>query len=396
MSATPELDRQRGDLVAQIAERHPLPPRIADAMRAVPRHLFLPGLDPVLAYRDQAVTLRPNPNGPLALSCASVPSMVALMLTQLDPQPGDRILEIGAGTGYNAALLAELVGPTGHVTTIDIDPGVALHARDCLDHAGYQHVTVMERDGTVGAPEDAPYDQIIATVGMWDLPRSWWRQLTPNGRVVMPLRWRGQTRTVALDRISDPPLGDRLVARSSELCGFIPFVGQDGEQTTRLANDTVRLHHDIDQPIDSRELANVLGSAPDEIWTDVRVGYGEPFDGIWLQAAASDHRVCRIELTAEALATGIRAPIIPIRSPAVVDRNSIAYLIDDPTHTRLGVAGYGPVGADLADALASHITAWSVDRTAIPALTLMRSRGGTSRHEFAHQIHKADTLLAFT
>jgi protein-L-isoaspartate(D-aspartate) O-methyltransferase len=396
MSTTPDLDQQRGDLVAQIAERHPLPPRISDAMRAVPRHVFLPGLDPSLAYRDQAVTLKPNPNGPLALSCASVPSMVALMLTQLDPQPGDRILEIGAGTGYNAALLAELVGPTGHVTTVDIDPGVALHARDCLDHAGYEGVTVMERDGTVGAQENAPYDRIIATVGMWDLPRSWWRQLTPNGRVVMPLRWRGQTRTVALDRVSGPTLGDRFVVRSSELCGFIPFVGQDGERTTALADDTVRLHHDVDQPIDSRELADVLGSGPDEIWTDVRVGYGEPFDGIWLQAAASDNRVCRIEVTTRGLATGIRAPIIPIRSPALVDRNSIAYLIADPTNTRLGVAGYGPAAAGLANDLASHVTTWSTDRAAIPALTLMRSRPGAGGHEFAHQIHKVDTLVAFS
>ncbi|MFE3850794.1 hypothetical protein ACFXPN_06595 [Streptomyces griseorubiginosus] len=95
--------------------------------------------------------------GPLALSCVSVlPSMVAMMLAQLDPQPGDRILEIGASTGSNAALLAEFVGPDGQINTIDIDPGVALHARQVLNRTGYEHVRVMERDGLKGAPEWPP------------------------------------------------------------------------------------------------------------------------------------------------------------------------------------------------------------------------------------------------
>ena len=83
------------------------------------------------------MTIKPNEGGPLPLSCASVPSVVAMMLDRLDVQPGDRILEIGAGTGYDAALLAHLAGPSGRVTTIDIGPEVTAHARQALEATGY-------------------------------------------------------------------------------------------------------------------------------------------------------------------------------------------------------------------------------------------------------------------
>ncbi|GAB2925247.1 hypothetical protein GCM10027075_27000 [Streptomyces heilongjiangensis] len=112
MNDTPTLDDLRNQLVDEIVAKRPLPAPIEHALRTVRRDLHLPGLDPAAAYTNRAVTIKDNPNGPLALSCASVPSTVAMMLAQLAPQPGDRILEIGAGTGYNAALLAELVGPT--------------------------------------------------------------------------------------------------------------------------------------------------------------------------------------------------------------------------------------------------------------------------------------------
>jgi protein-L-isoaspartate(D-aspartate) O-methyltransferase len=323
--------------------------------------------------------------------------MVALMLTQLDLRPGHRVLEIGAGTGYNAALLAEMVGPTGHVTTIDLDPGVALHARNCLDQAGYPRVTVMERDGLMGAPEHGPNDRIIATVGMWDLPRSWWSQLSPTGRIVMPFRWRGQTRTMALNRVNGAST-DHLVAESSELCGFIPFVGQDGEQVTSLLADTIRIHHDRDQSVDQDLLADVFTHNPVEVWTDIQVGYGEPFDGIWLQAAACDDRVCRIEVTPEAAAPNVRTPIIPVRSPALVKGSSIAYLIGADNNTLLGAAGYGPCAAEVADDLVRHIRTWSANRTSIPVTTLFPLNRGSDVHIGRHSRHhilKADSVMAF-
>ncbi|MBZ6282410.1 hypothetical protein KVH28_02210, partial [Streptomyces olivaceus] len=113
MSQTPTADQLRNRLVDDILSARDLPSDVEQAMRTVPRDTFLPGIQLANAYTDQAVTLKDNPGQPLPLSCASVPSVVAMMLGQLAARPGDNVLEIGAGTGYNAALLAELVGGGG-------------------------------------------------------------------------------------------------------------------------------------------------------------------------------------------------------------------------------------------------------------------------------------------
>ncbi|WP_103503403.1 MULTISPECIES: methyltransferase, FxLD system [Streptomyces] len=399
MNSTPSLDDLRNRLVDDIVAKCPLPAPIEQAMRTVRRDLHLPGLDPAAAYTNRAVSIKENPNGPLALSCASVPSTVAMMLAQLDPQPGDHILEIGAGTGYNAALLAELVGSGGEITTVDIDPGVALHARRALNNTGYERVRAMERDGLDGAPEHAPYTRMIATVGLWDVPAAWWQQLADGGRLVLPLRWRGQTRSIALTRH-----GGTLVSDDMELCGFVPIIGQHGERTTELADGTVRLHHDQDQPVDPGQLTEVFSTPLTELWSQARVGNEESFDGIWLRATASDDTVCRIEVTKQAQEDGARRPAIPGRSPALVAGSSIAFLIAERDNadlerpSRLGAAAYGPDATTLARNLIAHITAWSVDRTAAPQLIIHPAGTPDSELPKGHVVDKADSrmVLFFT
>ncbi len=222
-------------------------------MRTVPRHLFVPAAPVQEAYDDQAVITKSDADG-AALSCASVPSIVAMMLDQLDIHPGDRILEIGAGTGYNAALLADLTGPSGHVTTVDIDEEVTAQARQALNATGYRHVHVATADGALGDAGHAPYDRIIVTVGAWDIPPAWWAQLEPGGRLVVPLRWRGQTRSIGFTHHHN-----RLRSDSVQLCGFVPMLGQDGERTGHIDTDGhVALCWDADQPIDSAVLRGVL------------------------------------------------------------------------------------------------------------------------------------------
>ncbi|MGH3851935.1 MAG: methyltransferase domain-containing protein, partial [Pseudonocardiaceae bacterium] len=226
---------------------------VEQALRTVPRHLFVPDASVEDAYANKSITTKPGGPGGRPASCASAPTVVAMMLGQLDARPGDRVLEIGAGTGYNAALLAELVGGTGQVITIDIHPDVTEQARRALDATGYDRVHVVTGDGALGDPDHAPYNKIIITVGLWDLPPAWLGQLAPGGRLVVPLHWRGQARSVAF--VHEEGV---LRATDSQLCGFIPMIGerQDGERTGQIAGD-VALYFDSDQPIDPAALHGI-------------------------------------------------------------------------------------------------------------------------------------------
>lgn len=398
VNQTSTAEQLRNRLVDEILAGRRVPADVERAMRTVPRDAFLPGLELQNAYTDQAVTIKDNPGGPLPLSCASVPSVVALMLEQLGARAGDNVLEIGAGTGYNAALLAELVAH-GHVTTVDIDPDVALHARTRLNATGYEHITVIERDGLLGAPENAPYDRIIATVGVWDIPATWWNQLKDGGRLVLPLRWRGQTRSVALTRH-----GEQLVSDGMELCGFVPIIGQNGEKTSPLdADDTIRVHYDEDQGIDLDGLAATLRASEPalEVPSAQRVGGEEPFDGVWLRATASDDRVCRLEVTPKALESELlRRPAIPVRSPVLVEGSSMAYLtvtregIEAERAFRLGAAAYGPRAEELARDLVTHIDAWGSDRLAVPRMTVTPADNVAAMAD--HVISKPESRITVT
>jgi len=160
-------------------------PRVLAAFRAVPRHLFLPGVPLAEAYRDDAIPTKMAEGR--AISSSSQPAIMAIMLEQLAVQPGQHILEIGAGTGYNAALLGELVGPSGWVVTVDIDEDIVLGARAHLADANVQNVRVVQADGGDGYAPNAPYDRIIVTAGAWDIPPAWHAQLMSGGWLVLPL-----------------------------------------------------------------------------------------------------------------------------------------------------------------------------------------------------------------
>lgn len=201
------------------------------AMRIVPRHLFLPDSPPRDAYADVAVPTRWQGN--LAVSSASQPAMVAIMLEQLAVARGMRVLEVGAGTGYNAALLAELVGPTGSVTTLDIDLDIVEEAVEHLANAGYTHIEAIATDGAAGWPPGAPYDRIILTVGTSDITPAWFEQLADGGLIVLPLWLGGAEASVAFRK-----RGDVFESESLALCGFMRMRGQEAseDQLALLAN----------------------------------------------------------------------------------------------------------------------------------------------------------------
>ncbi|MCC8250535.1 methyltransferase domain-containing protein [Saccharothrix luteola] len=176
------------------------------ALSRVPRHLFGPGEPLDKAYAVQGTLLTKWNDEGEAVSTGSAPHIRAMMLEPADIQPGMRVLEIGSG-GYNAALIAELVGPTGQVITVDIDPEVMTRARACLTAAGYHAVNAVEADAEHGVPRHAPFDRIIVTVAAWDLPRASWEQLVEDGRIVVRLGARRPPRegTEGSDPRSSPP-----------------------------------------------------------------------------------------------------------------------------------------------------------------------------------------------
>ena len=161
-----------------------------DAFLEVPRELFVPeyaaeqGLAAV--YRDESILTKRNPSG-VALSSSSQPAIMALMLEQLQLEQGMKVLEVGAGTGYNAALLSVLVGRRGRVVSVDVDPEIARGARRGLRAGGYR-ASIVVGDGREGFSDWAPYDRIIITASSDSVPVAWFEQLKPNGLLEVPLR----------------------------------------------------------------------------------------------------------------------------------------------------------------------------------------------------------------
>jgi methyltransferase of FxLD system len=214
-------------------------PRIEAAFRAVRRHWFLPdaALDDV--YRDRAVVTHRREDG-VAISSSSQPALMAMMLEQLAVQPGMAILEVGAGTGYNAALLGQLVGPSGAVLTIDVDPAVTGPAKRHLSAAGASNVEVVTGDGWEPEPGDR-FDRIEVTVGVWDLSPAWTERLEPDGVLVAPIWLRaGQQVSVAFRKV-----GGVLVSVSVHPCGFMRMRGPGAGEATyhRMGMWTVTLDH---------------------------------------------------------------------------------------------------------------------------------------------------------
>jgi protein-L-isoaspartate(D-aspartate) O-methyltransferase len=172
------LEQRRHAMVsAQIEARGVKDARVLAALRSVPRHAFVPEELRAAAYED-----RPLPIGFKAT--ISQPYMVAVMTELLQPQPGDRILEVGTGSGYQAAVLSGLVR---EVVSIEIVPELAERARQALREQGFDNVEVITGDGYAGHPPGAPYDGIVVTAAPKQVPEALVEQLAVGGRLVIPV-----------------------------------------------------------------------------------------------------------------------------------------------------------------------------------------------------------------
>ncbi|MBK8135978.1 MAG: methyltransferase domain-containing protein [Chloroflexi bacterium] len=197
--------------------------RIRAAFGTVPRAMFLPNIAADEVYTDRAIITKRDTTG-AAISSSSQPTMMAQMLTQLDLQPGMNVLEIGAGTGYNAAIMQALVGSEGRVTSIELDVDVANQARDNLQRAGYGSVHVVEADGAAGYSPRAAYDRIICTATAWDVPAAWVRQLKQRGRLVTPIQVHAAQVSAAFEMQRD----GTLYSEHNLPCRFVLMRGAAG------------------------------------------------------------------------------------------------------------------------------------------------------------------------
>jgi len=197
-----------------------LDPRVLDAFLAVPRAAFLPGVPLERVYQDEAIVIRRETSGAV-VSTSSQPGMMALMIDQLRLHKGHNVLEIGAGSGYNAAIMQWLVEPGGRVTSIEFDPQLAEQARDALQRVQMNRVLIVAGDGAAGYAPRAAYDRILVTAGIWDVPRNWVKQLKPRGLIVAPIWFAGGQYSAAFQLQPD----GSLYSERNLPCGFVHLRG---------------------------------------------------------------------------------------------------------------------------------------------------------------------------
>ncbi|WP_328915423.1 MULTISPECIES: methyltransferase, FxLD system [unclassified Streptomyces] len=347
-------------------------PRVRDAFRAVPRHVFLPGVDLATAYAPKPVVTKRAEDGS-AISSASSPSMVATMLEQLDVQRGHRVLEIGTATGINAALLAELVGPTGSVVTIELDDDLAAGARIGLASAGYDQVEVICGDGALGDPSGGMFDGIIVTAGAWDISTAWWQQLAIGGRLVVPLRLHGSglTRSLAFDRTEDA----RMLSQNAEVCGFVPLRGASemSERHVRLADEVI-LKIDADDLPDEAALAQALTHPARDRWTGIEVRHDEPAAhlDLWLATVPSGLCFGRLSVSSSARALGLADPAMRWAGAGLYEGGTLVYITARPVSAEaneLGLTAHGPDSGKLIGQVSDLLHRWSRERPAQPVVT---------------------------
>ncbi len=364
-TTTPDPARLRAAMIGSLtAGGHLRTPAIIDAFTETERHLFLPGTGLEAAYDNDAVPIKHDDDGTM-ISCISAPSIVATQLEQLGVRLGDVVFEAGAATGYNAALLARLAGPAGHVWSVDVDEDLVQGATAHLKAAGVANATVVLGDGAAGLPGQAPFDRVQFTVGSADVPPAILSQVGPGGRLVIPMRVRGSiSRSFAFERDGDGPA---WTAISHEMATFVPLrksAADDARARIPVAGDgTVTVEGWEEQNIDRDALATALDAPGATQWTEVKFRKGDPWEWayLWL-ATVMPGGISRMP--------GKRpgyTPNFSWGSMAALDGATLAYLTvregddDAGRYWEIGTTGHGPRAADLARDMAGAVREWNRD-----------------------------------
>lgn len=192
---------------------------VIQAMLRVPREMFVPSGERHLAYLDTPVPIGEG-------QTISQPYIVALITETLRLEPSDNVLEVGAGSGYQAAVLAELV-PKGKVVTVEVVQRLAERARDTLCDLGYKNIVVEDAADSLGCPERGPYDAIVVSAAAPCLSPTLISQLAVGGRMIVPVGNRGQQELVCALRT-----GEGISLRMLGPCRFVPLIGREAFPTS--------------------------------------------------------------------------------------------------------------------------------------------------------------------
>jgi protein-L-isoaspartate(D-aspartate) O-methyltransferase len=206
--------RKRQRLVEKVRSEGITDPRVLDAVGRVPRHRFVPEAVAQRAYEDCALPIGYG-------QTISQPSLQALYLATLEIGPRDRVLEVGAGSGYQTALLAELCS---NVYAVERIPELTQRAREILDEMGYDNVALVTKDGTTGWAKYAPYDSILVGAAAPGVPDALVEQLKPGGRLLIPIGDRHHQQLTLVRRSEDGGTEQDVVTG----CVFVPLIGRFG------------------------------------------------------------------------------------------------------------------------------------------------------------------------
>lgn len=190
--------------------------KVAEAMKAVPRHLFVPKEMEGSAYEDC-----PLPVG--EEQTISAPHMVGMMCEALELEEDQKVLEIGAGTGYHACVVAHIV-TKGAILAVERLAALAEKAKDNLEKTGCGRVQIIVGDGTKGYEKEAPYDRIFVTAGAPEVPKPLIQQLKVGGKLLLPVGSRYVQELILIDKLSD----NKIEKRNLGSCAFVPLVGEHG------------------------------------------------------------------------------------------------------------------------------------------------------------------------
>ncbi|MCB5908457.1 protein-L-isoaspartate O-methyltransferase family protein [Streptomyces pinistramenti] len=338
---------------------------VAAAIEAVPRHLFIAGhyatgqhttVDPEqptdellrLAYTDRGIMTHTPADDAGGFSSASQPSIVAKTLEAAQLRPGLKVLEIGAGTGWNAALIAHITGANVH--TVEASPLVAAEAREALARADSRHVAVHTGDGYLGHPEGGPYDLILVTCGIAGISPAWLDQLAPDGAILAPVAHGGLHPLLRVTRTDADSLVGQLVANAD-------FMNATGPLYAGAATSPATRGQRLPAPAAS---CARLHPTPGDL--DARGSYVD----LWMHLAARDARTTCAGAEGTTDYTGC----------ALVDDDIAVFVQPGGLHP-----APGPKAQDLADQVAQYVTDWDHEgRPALTAWSCTLAPAGTTEH----------------